>query len=255
MSATAFAMLPSAWVRENRSVTTEEIPGLAFSGVKVSYDEHKNATVCGALSALKWSEHKGAGPAAILALFALAIISNKAQIEAGIRSSNVVVASYTQILNVAPMARATLSKALQLLEKVGAIGRQAQGKVVVYTLNGIETPGKWCAFPQGYLLAGYDHMHGLKFFLDHMRRPATLHALKLYMLLLAQRTSRTNVSIISYTTIEEYTGMRREDISRAVSLLISERLCTLVGDDVMPRRKGDPMHNRYFIAGLRAMGG
>lgn len=66
---------------------------------------------------------------------------------------------------------------------------------------------------------------------------------------------RTKVAIISYTATQEYAGMRREDISRAVSLLIGERLCSLVDDDVKPRRKeGDLMHNRYFISGLRAMG-
>lgn len=84
MSSTAFAMLPSAWAREIRSVTAEEVPQLTFSGVKVSYEEDKTASVYGALSALRWSEHKGAGPAAIVALFALAVISNKAQIDAGI---------------------------------------------------------------------------------------------------------------------------------------------------------------------------
>jgi hypothetical protein len=93
-------------------------------------------------------------------------------------------------------------------------------------------------------------MSRLKHYFDHIKRPGSLHALKLYMLLLSLRENVSNVARCSYETIQEYTQLRREEIRDAIQLLIATHLIRFAGDEDAPKRKGDPMHNRYFIIGL-----
>jgi hypothetical protein len=46
-----------------------------------------------------------------------------------------------------------------------------------------------------------------------------LHALKLYYLFARRRSNQTNMAHLSYDTIEEFTGIERTRIRRAISFL------------------------------------
>jgi DNA-binding transcriptional ArsR family regulator len=76
---------------------------------------------------------------------------------------------------------------------------------------------------------------------------ADLNALKLYLLLSAHRDKVTQYAMIGYTKIEEATGMWRENIRRAISILIEHGLVR-VEQEKTPGEYNTP--NRYRILGL-----
>lgn len=247
MKRPAFAMLPSAWVKRPKLETTPGPGRVAIeeNGTIVAYGH-------GGLYVLQWRQHKGASTASLLILFALAVISNRAQRQEGRREDNLVAATYEQIQAMVPLSRKLICDGLQLLEATGAITSARDGRRNLYALVGIDQGGKWCQLPQQHLQNMQSHLMRLKLFVDQIRRPSSLHALKLYMLILAFRDNHTNFASIGYEKIGEYSGMRREEVSVAIQILVSAELCRLVSDEEAPRRKGDPMHNRYFVKGLAA---
>lgn len=249
----SFAKMPSTWARKKaRPVPANEAPEV-FAGRPVDFDSHApQALVYEGLNMLRWRQYKSHATAALLILFALAIISNKAQRQNGLRVDDRVAATYEQIQEVVPLSRKLIAAGLQLLRDVGAIATAVQGNRCVHTLCGIENNGHWCALPQAHLLNGFKHLHRLQVFIDQIKRRTSLHALKLYVLLLAFRENHSNAARISYETIIEYTGMRREEISTAIQQLLGAQLCRLASDEEVSRRKGDPVHNRYVILGLKA---
>ena len=251
MSRLAFAMLPSAWAKRKPAVHMHaEATRVAALGLRIEETDTSTALAFHGLSQLSWRHEKSSATAAILVLFALTIISNRAQRKAGLRSNNLVGATYEDIQEVAPLSRKLIARGLQLLRAVEAIGVERVGNANLYSLLGIEENGKWCKLPQQHLCETYKHMSRLKHYFDHIKRPGSLHALKLYMLLLSLRENVSNVARCSYETIQEYTQLRREEIRDAIQLLIATHLIRFAGDEDAPKRKGDPMHNRYFIIGL-----
>jgi hypothetical protein len=151
-----------------------------------------------------------------------------------------------------PLSRKLVRDGLQLLELMEAITAVRDGRRNLYELVGIDLGGKWCQLPQQHLQNMQSHLQRLKVFVDQIRRPTSLHALKLYMLILTFRDNHTNFASISYDKIGEYSDLRREEVSVAIQILVSAELCRLVSDEEFPRRRGDPMHNRYFVKGLAA---
>ncbi|MYM73509.1 hypothetical protein GTP56_15045 [Duganella sp. FT134W] len=93
-------------------------------------------------------------------------------------------------------------------------------------------------------MGGY--LHRLKHFIDHLRNPMSLHALKVYMLILQARDRHTNMASIGYDKIMQYTGLRRQDVSTAANLLISLELLR-VTHEARPRRPQAPFHIRYAV--------
>ncbi|MBY0241202.1 MAG: hypothetical protein K2X55_17990 [Burkholderiaceae bacterium] len=252
MSAGAFALMPSAWVRRPRF--TEPTDGTVPPGfVPVDLDGLGEGLLAkGGLIMLQWRQHKGAATAALLLLFALAVIANQAQRHHGLRQNNQVAATYEQLQAMVPLSRKLIADGLQLLLMVEAIGFTRDGRRNLYTLNGIEHNGSWCMLPQSHLLQRQQHLARLQVFIDQIRRRESLHALKVYMLILAFRDRHTNFAAIGYDKIGHYAGLRREEISTATAMLASLQLVRQVSDEEHPRRRGDPHHNRYFVCGLVA---
>ncbi len=249
----AFAKMPSTWAKQKARLVPTNEGAEVFAGRPVDFlDDPHHVLRYDGLSMFQWRSHKSHATAALLILFALAIISNKAQRQNGLRVNEQVAATYEEIQEVVPLSRKLIAAGLKLLRLSGAITTHEHGNRSVHTLHGIETNGHWCALPQSHLLNGFKHLHRLQLFIDQIKRPASLRALKLYMLLLAFRDNHTNAARMTYEHIAEYTGLRREETKAAIELLVATELCRLAGDDEIPRRKGDGMHNRYVIRGLKA---
>lgn len=245
MSRGAFAKLPSSWVRQPKLSSN---PGTGK--VPIVDELGHQAYAEGGLTMLQWSLHKGSATSALLILFALAVISNKAQRKDGLRKDETVAATYPEIHAMVPLSRKLIADGLELLVMVKAINKVRDGRRNVFTLNGIEQNGHWCALPQAHLQDRQAHLRRLTHFVDQLRRPTSLHALKLYMLILHFRDRHTNFAAIGYEKIQSYTGLRRNDINTAKNLLISMELLRLVRDDEHARRPSDPHHNRYAVCGL-----
>ena len=150
------------------------------------------------------------------------------------------------------LSRLLISRSLRLLEELQAINTVRIGNACAYELIGVERNGGWCAAPHGHLLDGANYLRRLKGIRETLRRPASLYAMKLYILLLAFRDRRQNITRISYENIGAYTGMRREDISVAWQIIAALQLGYLADDTEIPLRSGERSHNRYRVRGLAA---
>src|SRR5690606_9080919 len=160
---------------------------------------------------------------------ALAVLANNAGRVTKDRSAvGKVTATYDQLEELTLLSRTSISWALQLLEKVGALQIDRGGRSSTYELVGVATPGDWCKLPQDYLLQGGPALRRLAFVRKYARDKGTLNALKLYVVLLTLRVDKTNVTHLGYDKIEAYSGIRRENIQAAIALLINYRLCTIV---------------------------
>jgi DNA-binding transcriptional ArsR family regulator len=251
----AWAKCPSAWAQiKNRAVIDlDAVPDKADSYLPAEDSTHPHPSGTGflpGLSHLRWREHKGAGTAAIMLLFALAIRSNLNQREFGLRQNNLVSATYDELQELTLLSREMVAKGLSLLRELGAITSKRAGNRCEYELIGIETNGKWCKLPQDHLMEGRSVLRRLAGMRETIKRRTSLDAMKLYMLLLVYRGNKTNVVHIGYEAIRAYTGMRRPEIAIAVQLLQGAQLCRLAVDEEVPLRKGERKHNRYVISGL-----
>ncbi|MCG2585835.1 hypothetical protein [Massilia sp. TS11] len=253
MSRLPYAKMPSRWARKEPEWFFGEFGPEGYVEVPGVRDEKGNpGWVLGSLHELQWRRVKGGGTAAILILFALSIISNQKQRRDGLRKDDTVAATYEEIQAVLPISRALVARGLMHLKRLGAITVQRDGRRSIYALAGIDEPGEWCELPQAHLLERREYLQRLQHFVNEIKNPRSLHAMKLYMLLLAFRANRDNIARMSYDHIKDYTGLRREDTALAIQALIGAGLVRIVSDEEKPRRKGDAMHNRYFILGLAA---
>ncbi len=202
------------------------------------------------LEELKWSEHRTQGTASLVLLIALSIRLNLSHKSVPVAERKPKVAvTYKEFEDLTGFARATISKALMLLEGMGAITTERVGRRVLYGLPQTAVPGEFCQLPQQYLLDGKEaELRRLKNLPTNRR--ACLNAMKLYVLFLAHRNVRWNTTAIGYEAIMKQTGMRREDIPEAFSLLVAHELARATdADDDREQDKS----KRYRILGLYSM--
>jgi hypothetical protein len=160
------------------------------------------------LTRFRWSPADGSDYLA--ALMGFTVIVNHADIDTGIARL-----TYDQITDMASFSRPKLSAGLTILERLGLIERDPEGRSTYRVANHDPKSG-WCMFPARdlYKAGAIEMFAGF-----HLRKRAELDALKLLFLIAARRSRDTNVAQISYDKIEDYTGIPREHIKRGLSLL------------------------------------
>lgn len=94
-------------------------------------------------------------------LFAPAVISNKAQREAGLRQDEMIASTYPEIHAMVPLSRQLIADGLELLVMVKAIGRVRDRRRNIFTLNGIDQNGHGCALPQLHQQGQQTHLKRL----------------------------------------------------------------------------------------------
>lgn len=201
------------------------------------------------LTELSWQRHKGTAIAALLVLMALSIRLNQSRKdmtpESNVQPSCAVAVSIDNLRDMTGLARITVSNALMLLEGLEAISRRLVGRKNVYTLRGVEsnTAGTWSMLPQGRLLRADELI--LK---TLPRNRNTLHALKVYIVLLRLRSTREKTTSVSYKGLVQWSGVRREEIHNALGTLSALGLIYVSFErDV---RHAQDTSQRYGIFGL-----
>lgn len=233
----AWAMFPTAWIKPKGDKDD-------FSEVDMrSYP----------LAELHWRDHRAAGIAALLVLMTLAVRLNQSYKkivyeENGTRPNKVAV-TWDDLQEVTGCARATLGKAIMLLENWKAIKVTKIGRANHYELIDVHAAGCWCQLPQTFLEKNGDPVARFK------NLPANslgLNALKLYILLLVLRSSKTGSTSISYDGITKWTGIRREDIRKAWGFLDGQQLATVthMRDARHSLHGGNDQSQRYAIYGV-----
>lgn len=129
--------------------------------------------------------------------------------------------TYTNFNEISGLSRTKISAGLNILsEQLELITVIRNGRNNLYKVNNFTGEnGTWAKMPARKL---YDSGRLLMFHNFHLRKDTELNALKLYLLLVAQRDIKTDRATISLDTITEYTGIHRNRIRPARSLLASE---------------------------------
>jgi len=203
----------------------------------------------GPLKTLLWSDHRTTGLAALVILIALSIRLNQSHkgLDRSLETESLEVAvTYDDLQSLTGYARATIAKALMLLEGMAAICIRREGRSNFYALPAIGINGGWCQLPQAHLMDSSSSQ--IKRLEKLPAKKVSLNAMKLYVVLLTWRAQRLNTTAMSYSTITKYTGIRREEIRQACSMLVALELAHTTKEE--DARSQDDPSNRYVIRGL-----
>jgi hypothetical protein len=164
------------------------------------------------LPQMRWTTTPGEGANNMAALMTLIVIAQHAD-----PSDGVAALTYDQLGECTGLSRAKLSGGLKLLEKKFSLVERRPSGRSSFRLADFDPTGGWGKLPARRL---YSPSGRISFFSAlGMRKPAELHALKLYLLFVAMRDNASNLARISYDRIEEYTGVDRHQIRSALSIL------------------------------------
>lgn len=167
----------------------------------------------GGLKEFRWLSGSGADNTA--ALMALTVICHHIDSDTGRAQL-----TYNALCEKCHLSRAKLSNGLSILANHLIIDRHVGGRSN-YGLIKYNSAEGWAKFPARGL---YQNDVVTAFTEFRLRLRAELDALKLYFLFASRRDRRTNSAKITYQKIEEYSGVSRDHIRRALSVLTANGL-------------------------------
>lgn len=135
--------------------------------------------------------------------------------------------SYEQMNDITGLSKTKISAGLKVLLELELIQKINKGKEKsVYQIVNFGTRGSWAKLPAKDLYNKEKNkipiFHGF-----HLRNKNELNSLKLYLLIITFRDNNSNYALIGYDKITEYTGIPRNEIRSAISLLINLGLVQL----------------------------
>ncbi len=157
------------------------------------------------------------------------------------------VLSYSQFAELLDLSRAMIARGVSKLEAEKLIEVDRSLNTNLYSLTDFENGDGWGKLPKRHLFSGPGF--GIRKLTQFsMRHRAHLNALKLYLLFIAFRDSKANAAKIAYDTIGEYTGIPKNHIHPAISVLIDLSLIDV--DRSPPNSEKVNQSNLYYIRGL-----
>jgi len=155
---------------------------------------------------------------------------------------------YSELQEITGLSRKKISGGLKILKALSIITADTSGKTTVYKLVNNNFDQYWAKLPFQYLYSG----RHISFFNScNLRKRVELDALKIYLLLVAFRDNNINHAAIAYPKMAIYTGIDRNRIRHALSLLVAHELISV--DQIVQRASGDEgprAVNYYRILGL-----
>lgn len=203
------------------------------------------------LKNLSWSRIGSDGTAALGIYAALVIKANRDGIsEPSLRDRPidqiVTGATYDDLQDLTHLSRSKLSGGIRVLQQKNLLTLQGNSRARNYLVGGSREAKKWAPLPHNPWFSPSDGLIPLRTFT--FRNKTEFQAMKLYMLLAAFRDNASRQTHISYPTITAYSGIDRNDIRRAISLLIDHELVHVTNSESMnaPGR----MQNSYSLTGF-----
>lgn len=143
--------------------------------------------------------------------------------------------SINDIENLTAMSRSAIVSGSERLESLGLVNVvRKKGVSNIYQIIGYDrTP--WGKLPAERFKADYVNGRTLRHI--SLRGKANLNALRLYLFIAASRDKKTGGACRTYHTITKQTGIRRNDIVAARSMLINLQLITIKHEE--PSIKGE----------------
>lgn len=201
------------------------------------------------LAKFRWLTHKSDATAALMVYIALILkINSRPLTEDDVISTRI---TYSELEDLTSISRAKISEALKLLETFEVLRCVRQKSGNTYQIDAKKKG--WAKVPRKLLLNDSEVCKPFKLF--NLRSKHELNALKLYLLFLAFRNNEDDKAKIGYDKISEYTGVLREDITKAISHLVNLELISarnsIDSEETDVIEKGH--HNIYKIRGLSTL--
>lgn len=191
----------------------------------------------GGLKALRWQE--GIGSSNVAGLMLLAVIAHHADDE-GLASH----LTYDVFCAATGLSRTKVASGLTVLYGHGLVEKSETAQSA-YRLARYDPAKGWGKLPARglYRQARIPAFHDM-----HLRKVTELDALKLYYAVVARRDNATNWARMSYVTIEEFSGIPRNRIRSAISLLAASNLLHV--DHLASQDSDYGVSNAYRLAHL-----
>lgn len=154
--------------------------------------------------------------------------------------------SFTEFEDLTGMSRALVAQGLKKLKEHELIVVEKEGRPNIYRLTSYDDERGWSKLPKRYLFGSENLGKIQKITEFSMRHRAHLNALRIYLLLLANGNGKW--TLLSYDKITEYTGMSREFIHPAISVLIDMQLINVSSEETSLVKTKSP--NKYHFRGL-----
>lgn len=140
--------------------------------------------------------------------------------------------TYDALTDLTNLSRAKVAAGLNVLYELKAISNISSGKASIYKIHNYPEVGEggWAKLPaKGLYSIDYKQIRAFKNI--KLRSKIELNALKIYLLLAVFRDNKSNTTRIGYTRLSELSGVRRNDIKAALSLLITLDLIKVDGEE------------------------
>lgn len=196
------------------------------------------------LQKLKWrAPNKSTNTAALIVLICLAFDAFPER-HPDYHQDGVAELTYDEITEMSGISRTLVARALNKLVEMGLIKNLTEYSGA-YALVGYGYKG-WAKLPKKALTYGKKE---IAFFHQmSLRNKTELHALKIFIILMAFRSNDTNHANLSYEKIKHYTGVSENDIRKALSYLTVHGLIHV---DKSPASNSAYQQNVYRIAGIK----
>jgi DNA-binding transcriptional ArsR family regulator len=172
------------------------------------------------LPAMKWLGTKKSDQIAALMIYVVLVHNASDKPSAGNPDIGISKLTYTEIAEIVGLSRAKISGGLKILLEMEVIISIGLGRNNVYKIVNYEAHGGWAKLPAKGLyskdFSKIDAFHKL-----HLRSKNELNALKLYLIIIALRNDSTNYANVGYGKLSGYTGVHRNEMKSAISLLIN----------------------------------
>ena len=190
------------------------------------------------LRQLSW-KHGGIGADNTAALMLLTAIGHTTDQDTGESRC-----TYDDLCAATGLSRAKISKGLTVLKQL-AVLEEGPGRSA-YRLANFGPGHHWAKLPTKSMYSAAGRITAYAHF--RLRQQIELDAMKLFFLFLARRSRDSNRAIIGYDKIQEYTGIHRERINSATSLLVTNQL--IITESTTSTADDRYIANAYRIVGL-----
>lgn len=161
----------------------------------------------------------------ISALMVYIVLVHHANEHDSIRSGakGTVCITYEKLCDLIGVSRSKVSKGIKILESLSLIEKMLNGRKNMYSITNFLCTSGWAKLPaKGLYDKGMSYIKAFASF--KLRSKVELHALKIYLVIVAFRDNSTNHTQLSYDKISEYSFVQKNDIKSALSLLVANKL-------------------------------
>jgi DNA-binding transcriptional ArsR family regulator len=193
------------------------------------------------LREFKWA-NGGPGSDQVAALMTLVVVAHCADQETGRARL-----TYDELTRRATLSRAKVSRGLTILEGLKLVTRRTDGRRSDVGLANYDRDLGWAKLPVRSMYAG-GRIRAFDEF--SLRRLVELDAMKLFFLFAQRRDRGSNLANISYDGIEDYTGIARQRIKSATSLLAA--LSMVYVEHTRSTQSDFAVANAYRLVGVES---